>query len=41
MQFEIFSNLKEAKEYFLQNNILVCGVEISETSKSILSNPFT
>ncbi|CAD8122035.1 unnamed protein product [Paramecium sonneborni] len=40
MNFHLFNNLKEAKEYFVQNNIYVCGVEIGEGSQNIIKNPF-
>lgn len=32
MNFELFKNLKEAKQYFVANNIRVCGVEITSDS---------
>ncbi|KAL4494977.1 hypothetical protein ABPG72_015677 [Tetrahymena utriculariae] len=40
MQFDVFKNLKEAKQYFVQNNIKVCGVEITPDSKSVVTHPF-
>lgn len=40
MDFHNFSSLKEAKEYFKENKIFVCGVEIGEGSQPIQSQPF-
>ena len=41
MDFEVFPHLRDAKDYFVANNIKVCGVEISNDSKSIVDHPFT
>jgi tRNA G18 (ribose-2'-O)-methylase SpoU len=41
MDFAAFSTLKEAREFFVANNISVCGVEIGNESKSIVNKPFT
>lgn len=40
IDFHNFSSLKEAKEYFKENKIFVCGVEIGEGSQPIQSQPF-
>ena len=40
MEFQVFTNLREAKEHFVKNNIFVCGVEIGEGSQNIVTNPF-
>ena len=40
LAYEVFTNIKQAKEYFQANKILVCGVEITETSQSIVKDPF-
>lgn len=40
MEFDVFGNLTLAKEYFVAHNISVCGVEITESSQSIVTQPF-
>lgn len=40
IDFQVFSSIKTAKEYFLSNKIFVCGVEITNNSQSIVTQPF-
>lgn len=40
MDFSAFSTLKEAKDFFIENKISVCGVEIGKGSKNIVDKPF-
>lgn len=40
MEFSAFSTLKEAKDFFIENKISVCGVEIGKESKNIVKRPF-
>lgn len=40
IDYTAFGSLKEAKEYFVQNNIFVCGVEIMHNAQSITKHPF-
>ena len=40
VEYEIFTSLKEAKDYFKENNITVCGIEITEDSESVVNQPF-
>jgi tRNA(Leu) C34 or U34 (ribose-2'-O)-methylase TrmL len=40
MEFQSFSNLAEAKKYFVNNKIKVCGVEIGEGSRPVQEHPF-
>ncbi len=40
IEFEAFPSVKVAKEYFTFNKILVCGVEITNNSQSIITHPF-
>lgn len=40
MDYHIFYSIKEAKTYFNENNITICGIEIGEGAESILSDPW-
>ena len=40
IEFEAFPYIKADKEYFTLNKILVCGVEITNNSQSIITHPF-
>ena len=40
MDYHIFYSIQEAKEYFNQRNITICGIEITETSQSINADPW-
>jgi len=40
MEFDAFRSITEAKKYFVENNIFVCGVEITPTSQSVITHPF-
>jgi tRNA G18 (ribose-2'-O)-methylase SpoU len=40
IEFHNFGTLAEAKSYFKENQIYVCGVEIGEDSKPIQEHPF-
>ncbi len=40
LEYEVFSGIKQAKAYFMINNIRVCGIEITQGSESITTNPF-
>lgn len=40
INFESFPSIQTAKEYFIANNIFVCGVEITQYSQSIVTHPF-
>jgi len=40
IEFQIFPSIKAAKDYFVDNKIFVCGVEITNHSQSIITHPF-
>lgn len=40
MNYEFFGTVEEAGEYFKENKITVCGIEITKTSKSINEDPW-
>ena len=40
LEYEVFGSIRQAKDYFVANNIRVCGVEITQDSKSVNSQPF-
>lgn len=40
MEYEFFASVEEASNYFKENKITVCGIEITETSESVNSDPW-
>ena len=40
MDYGFFPNILAAKEYFNEHKIIICGIEITSTSKSINEEPF-
>ncbi len=40
ISYEVFPDLKQAKDFFAENNIKVCGVEITENSEKVSDHPF-
>ena len=40
MDYQIFESLDDAKKYFVENNIFVCGVEITNQSVNVIQQPF-
>lgn len=40
VEYQIFNSIKEAKEWFTANNITVCGIEITENSENVATQPF-
>ena len=40
LEYEVFGSIRQAKDYFVANNVRVCGVEITQDAKSINTHPF-
>ena len=40
MDYHFFYSIKEAKEYFNENNITICGIEIGEGSQNVNTAPW-
>ena len=41
LKYRVFQSIKQANEYFKEQGIYVCGVEITKDSKNIFDEPFT
>jgi len=40
MEFQIFPNLRSAKEYFVTKELTVCGIEIGDGAQNVVHHPF-
>ncbi len=40
MDYHFFYSVEEAKKYFNENNITICGIEIGKGAKSVNSDPW-